>query len=106
MTIPVECLAVESPNEPLVYNVASNEHPDSPHRVDLADAKGHGSCSCRDFETNVTRNRKAYPGKWHFYGTPNDKNTMRTQCRHIAEAQRKLLTTILPSMSDSVNKSI
>lgn len=96
--------AVESKGEPIVYLVPSNEHPGQPHRVDLSEANGLGSCSCRDWETNVARNRKAHPGQWHFYGTPNDKNPQRSMCRHINEAQQKLLMTILPEMAAAINK--
>lgn len=99
-----DSLAVEDPNEPLVYWVRSNEHPEAPHKVALADAGGMGRCFCRDFETVVTRNRKLFPGKWHFYGTPDDKNPNRTFCRHLDLAQKQLLTTILPSMSDDINR--
>jgi hypothetical protein len=89
----------EVPGEPMRFFVESWERPNLPHVVDLAAERGHGGCDCRDYCTTVTRNRKAMPGKWVFYGEPGSPNPLRTQCRHIAIAQRKHLMTTLPAIA-------
>jgi hypothetical protein len=93
----------EIPGEPMRYYVESWGQPKEPHTVDLSMHDGHGSCSCRDFVTNVARNRKTHPGAWNFYGTPDAINPQRTQCRHIAAAQRKYLMTTLPAVARSLH---
>lgn len=89
----------EIPSEPMRYYVESWTRPQYPHTVDLADADGHGACDCRDYCTTVQRNRKAHPGEWIDYGTPDDINADRTQCRHIAAAQKKWKMTVLPGVA-------
>lgn len=89
----------EIPGEPMRYFVESWERPNLPHTVDLAMEGGHACCDCRDYCTNVARNRKLYPGQWHDYGTPRDINPQRTQCRHICIAQKKWKMTALPAIA-------
>ena len=71
------------------YRVESWNDPANPHTVDLSEAGGMGICSCRDCQTTVARNRKRFPGKWVFYGTPDKPNRDRTLCRHIEAAHKR-----------------
>jgi len=89
----------EIPGEPMRFRVESWERPEYPHIVDLSEAGGHGVCSCRDFCTAVTANRKLHPGAWIDYGTPEDINPDRSQCRHLAAAQKKWKMTVLPGIA-------
>jgi len=93
----------EIEGEPMRYRVESWEKPEYPYTVDLSEAKGHGSCICKDYCTTVARNRKEHPGQWHFYGNADSINPKRTQCKHIAAAQRKFLMTTLPSIAAELN---
>jgi hypothetical protein len=93
----------EIPGEPMRYRVESWQRPKYPYTVDLSEAGGHGECHCKDFCTTVTRNRKLHPGAWIDYGTPDDINPDRTQCKHIAVAQKKWKMTVLPDVAARLN---
>lgn len=89
----------EIQGEPMRYRVESWNDPANPHTVDLSEAGGLGICSCRDCQTTVARNRKRFPGKWVFYGTPEKPNRDRTLCRHIEAGHKRYLMTTLPAVA-------
>ena len=66
------------PGEPLRYYVESWSSPTRPHVVDLAENKGNGACSCKDF---VTRRQPAIDAKADLF-------TRETSCRHVIAARR------------------
>jgi len=90
---------LEIEGEAMRYRVESWDRPQFPHMVDLVEEAGHGACDCKDFQTTIARNRKAQPGQWQFYGNADAINPLRTQCKHIAAAQRKFLMTVLPGIA-------
>lgn len=92
----------EIPGEIGRYHVESWERPNLPHTVDIFMEGGHGCCDCRDYCTNVARNRKEHPGEWHDYGTPKDINPLRTCCRHIHIARKRWMIQTLPDMAAKI----